>query len=150
MKAPIARFRLLTRLREHARVPASQSRAVLISIRRLLILCLISTTLVRIGTKRFPVWFCYYEAHSDVRVKTMKMLCVPVRGCEDVEEELGLSVGACRWVGSNHENKIGLKRDVPSSGGNLFVPKSKPIAKSLPRCYVTRWEILGFGFRDTG
>ena len=25
----------------------------------------------------------------------------------------------------------------------MFVPKSKPIAKSLPRCYVTRWEIFG-------
>ena len=148
MGAPVARFRLLTRLREHARAPASQSRVVLISIRRLLILCLIFTTLVRIGTKRFPVWltFCYFlyhEAHSDVGVETVKILCVPVQGCEDVEEELGLSVGACRWVGSNHENKIGLKRGIPSSGGNLFVPKSKPIAKSLPRCYVTRWEIFG-------
>ena len=36
---------------------------------------------------------------------------------------------------------IGL--DSPLSGGDLFVPKSKPIAKSLPRCYVTRWEIFG-------
>ena len=25
----------------------------------------------------------------------------------------------------------------------MFVPKSKPIAKSLPRSYVTRWEIFG-------
>ena len=153
MKAPVAHFRLLTRLREHARAPASQSRAVLISIRRLLILCLIFTTLVRIGTERFPVWFCcfwYHEAHSDVGVETVKILCVPVQGCEDVEEELGLSVGACRWVGSNHENKIGLKRGFPSSGGNLRVSKSKPIAKSLPRCHVTRWEFLGSGFRGAG
>ena len=79
-------------------------------------------------------------------MKTMKMLCVPVQGCKDVEEEFGLNVGACRLVGSNHENKIGLKRGFPSSGGNLRVPKSKPIAKSLPRSYVTRWGILGFGF----
>ena len=143
-------FRLLIQLREHARVPAGQSRVVLISIRRLSILCLISTTLVRIGTKCLPVWFYYYEAHSNVRMETMKMLCVPVQGCEDVEEEFDVNVGACRWVGSNHENKIGLKRGIPSSGGNLFVPKSKPIAKSLPRCHVTRWEFLGSGFRSAG
>ena len=46
---------------EHARVPAGQSRVVLISIRRLSILCLISTTLVRIGTKRFPVWLLLWD-----------------------------------------------------------------------------------------
>ena len=105
---------------------------MLISIRRLSILCLISTTLVRIGTKCLPVWFYYYEAHSNVRMETMKMLCVPVQGCEDVEEEFDVNVGACRWVGSNHENKIGLKRGFPSSGGNLRVSKSKPIAKYCP------------------
>ena len=132
MKAPVAHFRLLTRLREHARAPAGQSRVVLISIRRLSILCLISTTLVRIGTKCLPVWFYYYEAHSNVRMETMKMLCVPVQGCEDVEEEFDVNVGACRWVGSNHENKIGLKRGFPSSVGDLRVSKSKPIAKYCP------------------
>ena len=46
-------------------------------------------------------------------------------------------------LGSNHENKIGLKRGFPSSGGDLRVSKSKPIAKSLPRCHVTRWEFFG-------
>ena len=96
MKAPVAHFRLLTRLREHARVPAGQSRVVLISIRRLSILCLISTTLVRISTKCLPVWFYYYEARSNVRMETMKMLCVPVQGCKDVEEEFDVNVGACR------------------------------------------------------
>ena len=63
-------------------------------------------------------------------METVKILCVPVQGCEDVEEE-------------NHENKIGLKRDSPLSGGDLFVPKSKPIAKSAPQRYVTRGEIFG-------
>ena len=125
-------FRLLIQLREHARVPAGQSRVVLISIRRLSILCLISTTLVRISTKYLPVWFYYYEARSNFCMETMKMLCVPVQGCEDVEEEFDVNVGACRWVGSNHENKIGLKRGFPSSGGNLRVSKSKPIAKYCP------------------
>ena len=143
-------FRLLIQLREHARVPAGQSRVMLISIRRLSILCLISTTLVRISTKCLPVWFYYYAAYSNVSMETMKMLCVPVQGCEDVEEEFDVNVGACRWVGSNHENKIGLKRGFPSSGGNLRVSKSKPIAKSLPRCHVTRWEFLGSGFRGAG
>ena len=125
-------FRLLIRLREHARVPAGQSRVVLISIRRLSILCLISTTLVRISTKYLPVWFYYYEARSNFRMETMKKLCVPVQGCEDVEEGFDVNVGACRWVGSNHENKIGLKRGFPSSVGDLRVSKSKPIAKYCP------------------
>ena len=132
VKAPVAHFRLLTRLREHARVPAGQSRVVLISIRRLSILCLISTTLVRISTKCLPVWFYYCEARSSFRMETMKKLCVPVQGCEDVEEGFDVNVGACRWVGSNHENKIGLKRGFPSSVGDLRVSKSKPIAKYCP------------------
>ena len=105
---------------------------MLISIRRLSILCLISTTLVRISTKCLPVWFYYYEARSSFRMETMKKLCVPVQGCEDVEEEFDVNVGACRWVGSNHENKIGLKRGFPSSVGDLRVSKSKPIAKYCP------------------
>ena len=96
MKAPVARFRLLTRLREHARAPASQSRAVLISIRRLLISCLIFTTLVRISTKRFPVRLILCHVRFVLELETVRILCVPVQECKDVEEELGLSVGACR------------------------------------------------------
>ena len=95
MGAPFARFRLLTRLREHARVPASQSRAVLISIRRLLILCLISTTLVRIGTKRFPVWLILCHMRFVLMLETVRILCVPVGKCSDVEDELGAGIGAC-------------------------------------------------------
>ena len=95
MQAPVARFRLLTRLREHARAPASQSRVVLISIRRLLILCLIFTTLVRIGTKRFPVWLILCHVRFVLMLETVRILCVPVGKCSDVEDELGASIGAC-------------------------------------------------------
>ena len=142
-RAPNARFRLLARLREHARAPASHSWAVLMSIRRLLISCLISTTLVRISTKRFPVrltlchsW--YHEVHSNISVEAVKILCVPVQECNDVEDELGQSLGACWWVGLNHENKIGFKRGSPLNGGDLFAHKSKPIAKSASQRYVTK------------
>ena len=140
---PLHVFRLLARLGERARVWVSHSLTMLISVRRLLISCLISTTLVRISTKRFPVrltlcHFWYREVHSGVGVEAVRILCVPVQECNDVEDELGLSVGACWWVGSNHENRIGLKRGSPLSGGDLFVHKSKPIAKSVSQSYVTK------------
>ena len=56
---------------------------------------------MRISTKRFPVrltlcHFWYHDVHSGVGVETVRILCVPVQECKDVEEELGLSVGACR------------------------------------------------------
>ena len=95
MEAPVARFRLLTRLREHARAPASQSRAVLISIRRLLISCLIFITLVLISTKSFPVWLILCHVRFVLALETVRILCVPVRKCSDVEDELGAGIGAC-------------------------------------------------------
>ena len=50
---------------------------------------------MRISTKRFPVRLILCHVRFVRALETVRILCVPVQECSDVEDELGASVGAC-------------------------------------------------------